>query len=180
MHVQPTRYRKLAITVFIVGIGAFLVHETFHWLAGTLLGYPMQMSLNRAWSSAPFTLAHSMLISGAGPLVTYLQAAIGYLLVRSRASLVGFAMVYIAFFMRLVAMAVSVFNPNDEARISRDLGLGQWTLPAIAVGALLLLTVLASRRLRLTWREQVVCYLAASVVVTLFVGADMLFFPTPT
>jgi len=177
MHLQPHRYRPLAITLFVVGIAAFLVHETCHWLAGSLLGYPMQMSLNRAWSSTPFTLAHSLVISGAGPLVTYLQAAVGYAMVRSRASLVGFAMVYMAFFMRLVAMGVSVFNPNDEARISRDLGLGQWTLPAIAVGALLWLTVLASRRLRLTWREQIVCYLVASVVVTLFVGADMAFFP---
>ncbi|MES2858233.1 MAG: hypothetical protein V4704_03535 [Pseudomonadota bacterium] len=177
MHRRATRYRPLAINLFLVGIAAFLIHESFHWLAGTLLGYPMQMSLNRAWSSTPFALAHSIVISGAGPLVTYVQAAIGYLLVRSRASLVGFAMVYIAFFMRLVAMAVSVFNLNDEARISRDLGIGTWTLPAIVVGALLMLTVWASRRLKLTWREQVVCYIVASIVVSLFVGADMMFFP---
>ena len=173
MHVRNERYRTLAVTLFLVGIATFVVHEGFHWLAGTLLGYPMQVSPNQAWSSAPMTPAHAMVVSIAGPLATYGQAAVGYRWVRARTALVGFAMVYMAFFMRLVAMAVSAFNPNDEARVSRDLGLGQWTLPAVVVVALLVLVVLASRRLEISRREQFVCYVVASIVVTLFVAADL-------
>ena len=170
------RYKQIASTLFLVGLATFVVHELFHWLAGTLLGYPMRITPNRVGPLTAMLPVHHTIMSAAGPLVTYVQAAVGYALVRRRASLVGFAMVYMAFFMRLLAMAVSVFNPNDEARISRDLGLGLWTLPALVVVALLILVYLSSRRLRITAREQLVCYLVASVVVTVFVGADYLWF----
>lgn len=170
------RYKQLSSTLFLVGVATFVVHEFFHWLAGTLLGYPMRITPNQVGPLTAMLPAHHTVMSAAGPLVTYAQAAVGYALVRKRASLVGFAMVYMAFFMRLVAMGVSVFNPNDEARISRDLGLGLWTLPALVVGTLFILVYLSSRRLRLTAREQLVCYLVASAVVTVFVGADFLWF----
>ena len=170
------RYKQLASTLFMVGVATFVVHEFFHWVAGTLLGYPMRITPNQVGPLTAMLPVHHTVMSAAGPLVTYVQAAVGYTLVRKRASLVGFAMVYMAFFMRLVAMGVSVFNPNDEARISRDLGLGLWTLPALVVGTLFILVYVCSRRLSVTVREQVVCYLVASAVVTVFVGADFLWF----
>ena len=36
MHVRNERYRTLAVTLFLVGIATFVVHEGFHWLAGTI------------------------------------------------------------------------------------------------------------------------------------------------
>lgn len=170
------RCKQLASTLFLVGVATFVVHEFFHWLTGTLLGYPMRITPNQVGPLTAMLPVHYTVMSAAGPLVTYAQAAAGYILVRKRASLVGFALVYMAFFMRLVAMGVSVFNPNDEARISRDLGLGLWTLPALVVGTLFILVYVCSRRLGLALREQVVCYLVASAVVTVFVGADFLWF----
>ena len=84
-------------------------------------------------------------------------------------------MLYMAFFSRLLAAAVSVLNPNDEARISAQLGFGTWTLPLIVVAALFALTYLASRHLKLSLRQQFFCYVIASVAVTLVVGFDHLF-----
>ena len=176
MQPQKARYKQLVSTLFLVGAATFVIHELAHWLAGTLLGYPMRITPNQVRSLTAMLPVHQTLMSAAGPIVTYIQAAAGYVLVRKRASLVGFTMVYMAFFMRLIAMGVSLFNPNDEARISQDLGLGLWTLPALAVGALFILVYSASRSMKIAVREQFICYVVASVVVTIFVGADFLWF----
>jgi hypothetical protein len=176
MQPHKVRYKQLASTLFLVGAATFIIHEFFHWLAGTLLGYPMRITPNQVAPLTAMLPVHHTVMSAAGPIATYIQAAVGYALVSKRASLVGFAMVYMAFFMRLVAMGVSLFNPNDEARISQDLGLGLWTLPALAVGILFILVYSSSRRLSITAREQLTCYVIASIVVTVFVGADFLWF----
>jgi hypothetical protein len=177
MQSHEVRYKKNLVSILLwVGIGTFVVHEFFHWFAGTLLGYPMRITPNQVSPLTAMLAVHHTAMTAAGPIATYIQAAVGYALVRRRASLVGFAMVYMAFFMRLVAMGVSVFNPNDEARISQNLGLGLWTLPALAVSALFVLVYFSSRRMRITAREQLICYVVASVVVTIFVGADFLWF----
>ena len=160
-------------TLFLVGIGSFLIHELAHWLAGVGLGYDMVATPNHVWSKTPMSITDQSLVSGAGPLITIAQGLLGFWLVRSRSSHFGFALVYIAFFMRLLAAGVSLFNPNDEARISSLLGLGTWTLPVLVVIGLLTLVVAASRQLRLSFRDQFFCYLVSSIAVTLIVGADM-------
>jgi hypothetical protein len=166
---SPARFYAM---LFAVGIGTFAIHEFGHWLAGTLLGLHMVGSPNHVWASSPMSVAQAVIVSAAGPLVTLGQAAIGFIAARSRGSLFGFALLYMAFFMRLVAAGVSLFNPNDEARVSQLLGLGSWVLPLLVVGCLLAAVVVTSRRLGLRFRQQVYCYLVASVVVSLIVGAD--------
>lgn len=167
---------RFCLLLFAIGIATFAVHEFAHWLAGVALGHDMQASPNHVRPLGAVSAVDAALISAAGPLVTILQGVLGYLLVRSAASLFGFALLYMAFFTRLLAAAVSLFNPNDEARISAYLGLGQWTLPALVVIALLVLTFAASRRLRLSFRDQFLCYVVASLAVSLVVGVDHVFF----
>lgn len=177
MQLKPAvLHRDFYLKLFWVGVATFAVHEFSHWITGTVLGYDMVITPNRVYSTSPTSYVHKQLISSAGPSITYVQAFIGYLLVKNRQSLLGYAMVYMAFFMRLIAAMISTFNPNDEARISQDLGIGLWTLPAIAVALLFGLVYFASRRLKLTVRDQFFCYLIASVVVAIVVGTDMLFF----
>lgn len=162
------------VTLFLVGIGTFLVHEFAHWITGVALGHDMVATPNHVWSRAPMSTWDQALVSAAGPLVTVVQGVVGFWLVGSRRSLFGFALLYMAFFMRLLAAGISLFNPNDEARISQLLGLGAWTLPVAVVVGLLVLLVSASRRLQLGVRDQFFCYLTASIVVSLIVGADMM------
>jgi hypothetical protein len=69
--------------------------------------------------------------------------------------------------MRLVAAGASIFSPNDEAKVSAYLGLGQWTIHAIVVIALFIRTYVASRRLKLSFRVHFLCCLAASLAVCL-------------
>lgn len=172
--VFPARFYAL---LFLVGITSFVVHEFAHWLMGALLGYEMVATLNSVTPIGSVPPRDLALIAGAGPLLTVGQGLLGFWLVGKSRSHLGFALLYIAFFMRLVAAGVSVFNPNDEAKLSQLLGLGTWTIPVLVVGGLLALVVVAGRRLQLTFRDQLLCYVVASVAVTLVVGVDMALWP---
>lgn len=165
------------LVLLLTGIASFLVHELAHWLTGLVLGYEMVATLNSVTPMGSVTPRDLALIAGAGPLLTVGQGLLGFWLVWKSRSHLGFALLYIAFFMRLVAAGVSVFNPNDEAKLSQLLGLGTWTLPVLVVGGLLALVVVASRRLQLKLRDQLLCYVVASVAVTLVVGVDMALWP---
>lgn len=160
--------------LFGVGLATFVVHEFAHWATGVALGHEMVATLNSVSSVGAVSTRDQGLIAAAGPAITLAQGLLGLWLAWARRSHLGFALLYSAFFMRLVAAGVSVFHPNDEARVSQLLGLGTWTLPALVVGGLLLAVAWASRRLRLGWREQALCYLATSLAISAIVGADML------
>jgi len=161
------------VILFFVGVATFFIHELAHWIAGVALGHDMIATPNHVWSRSPLSVGDQAIVSASGPLVTIAQGIVGFWLVKNRRSQFGFALLYMAFFMRLLATGMSLFNPNDEARISQLLGLGSWTLPLIVVIALFILLVCASRELRLRFYDQFFCYLVASIVVTLIVGVDM-------
>lgn len=158
------------------GVLTFAVHEAAHWLTGTLLGYEMMLSPNQVRATTPMPGVHAALTDAAGPAVTVLTALVAFAGVVSRRSRVAFAFLYSAAFMRLLAAAVSLFNPNDEARLSVYLGLGRWTLPIVVAGGLIGLTWIAAARLKLSWRDHLLCYVIASLVAALVVGADPLWF----
>ncbi len=164
------------LNLLLVGLATFAVHEFCHWGAGVLLGYEMVITPNRVYATSPTSSVHAQLISFAGPFVTYLQALIGYVLVTRRQAVFGFALLYMAFYMRLIAALVSVIQPNDEARISEGLGMGTWTLPILVVLVLFALVYVASRHLKLSARDQIFCYLTASTVIAIVVGIDAAFF----
>lgn len=172
--VFPARFHLL---LFAVLIATFLVHEFAHWAMGIALGHEMVATLNAVSPVGAVSRGHLLLIAAAGPLVTVAQGIAGFWMVRRSRSHAGFALLYAAFFMRLLAAGVSVFNPNDEAKISQLLGLGAWTLPALVVGGLFWLVVMASRALRLTFRDQLLYYVVASLAVTLVVGLDHVLWP---
>ncbi|WGM47121.1 hypothetical protein KOAAANKH_01996 [Brevundimonas sp. NIBR10] len=90
-----------------------------------------------------------------------------------RESLFAYAVLYFALFMRVIAAGVSVFNLNDEARISDMLGFEPWLLPGLVIVALLIPTIVASRRLRLSWKINVLAYVVSSIVAAAVVGLDM-------
>jgi hypothetical protein len=173
---NPSRHAKFYFWLFIAGFFTFVLHEAAHWLVGTALGYDMQMRLNAVTAATVVLPNHKAMIDAAGPLVTIFQAVVAFaIVIRYRAN-TAFVFLYMAAFMRVLATAISFLNPNDEARLSVYLGLGTWTLPLVVSNSLLLLVWSASRRLQLTWKEQLFCYLIASASVSLVVGADRFLF----
>ena len=168
-RVQPSFYGVFAL----VAVATYLVHEAAHWLAGAALGYPVSYGINSVIPGAPMSVRDHILMSAAGPAVTVLIALIAFVFVMRRRSLTAYAVVYFALFMRVTAAGVSLFNLNDEARISELMGWGPWTLPGVVVGLLLILTIVASRKLRLSWRVNALAYVVASLVASAMVGLDM-------
>lgn len=152
----------------------FLVHEFAHWLAGEWLGYTMHMTLNGASAAdGQFrSVSDEALVSAAGPLITFVQGLIAFWMVRSRAWIQAYAFLFVAWFMRFAAAAVSVVHPNDEARISQILGAGTWTVPVIVVVALLALAGSASRRMKVGWKVNLASFLICGVAVAVVVLLD--------
>ncbi len=169
MKLKPSFFVLLVPVFFVTN----LVHEGCHWIMGAALGFEMRFGLNTVSylsASEPWQRA---LADGAGPAVTICQALLAYALLLRSGSTRAFAFLYAAFFMRLVAGLVSVMHPNDEARVGMYLGIGKWTLPVLVAAGLLVLVIKGSRRLSLGWKDQLGCYLVASLTVSVIVGLDM-------
>jgi len=173
MHRQRTGAGFYAL-VFVAGFITFALHEGGHWLAAALLGHEAYFGLNSAGARGAVSAADHALISAAGPVITLIQALVALWLVQARASAAAWVFLFWAAFMRLMATAVSLFNPNDEARISDWLGWGMWTLPVVVTGGLFVLLAIGSRRLGLSWKTLALSWVVASVAVSAVVGLDMI------
>jgi FtsH-binding integral membrane protein len=160
--------------VFAAGFVTFLLHEGGHWLAAVLLGYEAHFGLNSAGAREASNPVHVAAIIFAGPAVTILQGLIALWLVQTRASAAAWVFLFWAAFMRFMATVISLFNANDEARISEWLGWGMWTLPVIVTVGLFALLAVGSRRLKVSWKTLAVSWVVASVAVSAVIGLDMI------
>ena len=159
--------------VFAAGFVTFALHEGGHWLAAALLGHEAYFGLNSAGARGTVGTVDHMIISAVGPAVTALQALVALWLVQARASAAAWVFLFWAAFMRFMATVISLFNPNDEARISEWLGWGPWTLPVLVTAALLALLAVGSVRLKVSWKTLALTWVVASVAVSAVVGLDM-------
>lgn len=155
-------------------VATFAVHEAAHWLTALLLGHTPFYGLNGAGTRDTVCTLDGALISAAGPAVTVLQGLIAFVLIRGGAGLTAFAVLWCAAFMRLMAAAISLLiHANDEARVSTALGLPPFTLHLLVAGGLIILTLLAGARLKLSWRAWVLSWLVGSAAVSAIVYLDM-------
>jgi len=168
MKLKPAFFLALVVVFFVTN----LLHEGAHWLAGAAFGFEMRFGLNAVRYLSPAEPWQRMVADAAGPVLTILQGILAYMLVRRSGSTTAFAFLYTAAFSRLTAGLVSVLHPNDEARVSLFLGWGKWTLPVLVAGGLIALVVSASKRMGLGWKDQVLCYLVASLAISAIVGLD--------
>lgn len=173
MTTKITAERSFYALLVAVGLATYVVHELAHWSAGEALGYAMTMHLNGAAPATATSPFHAMLISIAGPLITVVQAIVAAVLAIRSLSLNAYAFVYWAAFMRFAATLVSVFHPNDEARVSTFFGWGMWPLPIAVTITLISLTWYVSRRLKVSWKTNLLAYVVVSAVMSAIVGVDM-------
>lgn len=159
--------------VFIAGFITFALHEGGHWLAAVLLGHEAYFGLNSAGARGAVGETDHMIISAVGPAVTMVQALVALWLVQARASGAAWVFLFWAAFMRFMATVISLFNPNDEARISEALGWGTWPLPVLVTVALFGLLAVGSARLKVGWKTLALTWVVASVAVSAVVGLDM-------
>ncbi|OLY91102.1 hypothetical protein SAMN05444008_11843 [Cnuella takakiae] len=175
---QPIRINPayLLITVVVV-VASWLLHEGAHYLAGIALGYPMAMTLNTAYpvSGSYNSSAHEQWISAAGPLFTLLSAILVFVLMGKGRRPLLYPVLFTAFYMRLLAGIISLFNPNDEARISSWLGLGRFTLPLLVVAILGWLLYKRASEQGVSRRVNWVTLLVVMVVASAIVLSDQFF-----
>ncbi len=163
-----------AVTAFIFMVFAFLTHESAHLITAKLLGNTATMSINHvvpangAWSST----GAATLITAAGPALTIFLGCIGFVWAVSRSSLLGLNILLVAFAHRALATIVSLNNPNDEMRVSLDLGLGPWTLPVVVSSTLLALSAIAIARTRPGYWRLAGVWIGASVALILVVFGE--------
>jgi hypothetical protein len=167
---------RFYVTLFFVGVITYLLHELGHWGVGKFFGFEMNFRLNGVSTLSPVVPLSRALFDFGGPAVTLVQGFIAYAIVKRSGSQLAFAFGYQAAFMRVVASLISLVYLNDEARLSLYFGLPAWTLPVAISAVLVALAWAASKRLGTTWKDQLGCYLAASVTAGAVVGLDMVMF----
>ena len=172
-------YWHLAGSFIFAAILTWGIHESAHWLMGSMLGYDMWITFNQVGlvQGEYKSDFHQMLVSMAGPIVTWLQAIGALLLIHRNGNLWIYSFLFLAFWMRAMAMGISFLtNPNDEASVSLLLGLPMWVVPAVSVTFLLVLTYQGSRLLNVGWKGNVVAYLMASLMSAIIVFSDQFLF----
>ncbi len=172
-------YWQLAGSFIFAAILTWGIHEGAHWLMGSVLGYDMWITLNQVGlvQGEYASDFHQILVSMAGPIITWLQAIGAFLFIRRSEHLWIYAFLFLTFWMRAMAMGISFLtHPNDEASVSLLLGLPMWVVPAISVIFLLVLTYQGSRLLNVGWKGNLVSYLMASLMSTIIVFSDQFLF----
>jgi hypothetical protein len=132
---------KYILITFFAVVASWILHEFAHWIAGTFLGYEMVMTFNKTFpvNGKFVTDSHYQLVSAAGPVITLTEALIIFFVIQQKKIISLYPPLFTCFYMRFFAAVISVRNPNDEARISKSIGLGTYTLPIIVVIILLFL-----------------------------------------
>jgi branched-subunit amino acid transport protein AzlD len=169
-----TRYVLLAVLAVIF---SWLIHEAAHYITGSLLGYDMAMTFNTAYPvSGQYAKDwHYQAISAAGPLITIIEALIVFALMRNGRNAMLYTFLFTCFYMRLLAGIISFLNPNDEARISKAIGLGAFTLPVLVIALLFYTLYKTSQQYRFTKKFQLATLGLIILFTSIIVLSDQFF-----
>ena len=168
---RATEALRVAVLWTGVAILTMVIHELGHWLAGTLLGNQMTMSLNKVGATGGYAAPwHSPVVTAAGPLVTVAQAIVAYAYLRWSGGRGAYLFLLAAFACRGMALIMNVFHVNDEGRLSEMLGLDVYVVPALTCAGLLGLVVAGSRAegygwKRVAWSAVIMVHLIGAVVL---------------
>lgn len=169
---------KYSLIILIAVFFTFFFHEFSHWITGELLGYKMTMRLNYVSLTGGGEYKEfweNNVISAAGPIFTIIQGIVFYEIMKKYKNINFFPFLFLPFFMRLLAFTMSFNLPNDEARISRDLGIGTYTLFIIVCLFLGLLVYKISKKYSIDIKFQIINVILTSIFITLFVLVDNFF-----
>lgn len=145
---------KYILITGIAVLASWILHEFAHWTTGELLGYEMGMTFNKTFPVGGKYNSdwHYQLTSAAGPAFTLAEAFVVFLIMRQKKIISLYPFLFTCFYMRLFAAVITIRNPNDEARISKSIGLGTYTLPIIMVTILSFLVYKISVTYNFSWK----------------------------
>jgi len=149
-----------------------------HWIAYELLGYDAGFTLNGASVkdlSVKLPKTDRMITSAAGPIFTIIQAIIFYFISCKRSNILWYPFLFIPFIMRLGAGWANQFQPNDERRISLDLGLNLYAISTIVVAFLFILVIKISRKNHYTLAQNIITFLISAILLLTLAYVDAMF-----
>ncbi|WP_282042695.1 hypothetical protein [Winogradskyella flava] len=154
--------------MIIATFGTFFFHEMSHWIAYELLGYDAGFTLNGASvkdASITLTKAHRIITSASGPIFTIIQAIVFYFILKKYENIMLYPFLFLPFVMRLGATWANRFQPNDEGRISLDLGLNLYTISLIVVAFLLFLVFKISKKNKLSVVLNIITFVVSILLI---------------
>ena len=172
---------KISFTyIVITAVAVFAsweLHELAHYLTGTYLGYRMGMSLNTGFPIQGHYNSDIdyQIISAAGPIFTLAEAMIVFSMMYRKNLPSLYPFLYTCFYMRLLAAVLSFIHPNDEARISRSIGLGLFTLPVISVAIFFFLLYKIAKQYGFTTKFNLITMVLIIAFSTAIIFSDQFF-----
>ncbi len=154
MQLSFPEFIKYVAVLIVASLLTFFFHEMFHWIGYQLLGYDAGFTLNGAGvkdSSISLTKTHRIITSALGPIFTIIQAVVFFFILKKRKNILLYPFLFLPFVMRLGAGWANRFQPNDEGRISLDLGLNLYVVSAVVVAFLFYLIFKISRENKISW-----------------------------
>jgi len=126
---------KYVVFTCVAVVITFVLHEFAHWDTGQFLGYDMIMTLNTVSPAKGSydTDWHYTLISFMGPITTLIQAFMVFLLIRYNHNKNFYPLLFVCFYIEVLAGVMNLINPNDLGRISMAFGLPLLTLPILFI-----------------------------------------------
>ena len=163
--IELTKYIAIMIIATFL---TFFFHEMSHWLAYELLGYDAGFTLNGASlkdSSIKLTKSHRIITSASGPIFTIIQAVVFYFILKKHKNVMLYPFLFLPFVMRLGAAWANQFQPNDEGRISLDLGLNLYTISIIVVAFLFFLIFKISKKNKLSMVRNIITFIVSIILL---------------
>lgn len=163
-----TKWARYVVLLIIATFVTFFFHEMSHWIAYELLGYDAGFTLNGASvkdKSISLTQTHRMITSAAGPMFTVIQAVVFYFILKKHKNILFYPFIFLPFIMRLGASWANQFKPNDEGRISLDLGLDLYAISTIVVAFLLYLIYKTSKRNKISIMFNIITFIISGLLL---------------
>jgi len=142
---------RLVLILLLAAYASYLFHEFGHWLAGTLLGNEMIMTLNGTYPQSGSFLAdwHRLCVGIGGPAFTIIQSVIALGIIEKHRTPFAYPFLFFPCFSRIFSLTLGKFSAQDEAGISAMLGLGDYAVAVVVCSVLVALVWRGSRRLKL-------------------------------
>lgn len=151
MFVENKILVRLYLLLIPIAYFSYLFHEFGHWSIGEILGNDMFYSLNYVWPKAGYYIneSHDLYVSIGGPAFTILLSVLSLFILEKYSSVYAYPVLFFQFVIRFFSLVFGGFSQQDEAEISRLMGIGTYTAAIIVLLILTLIVIRASYKLKI-------------------------------
>ena len=172
MLVENKTLIRLYLLLIPIAYLSYLFHEFGHWSVGEILGNDMFYSLNFVYpkSGHYINVSHDLYVSIGGPAFTILLALVSLFILEKFSLVYAYPVLFFQFVIRFFSLVFGGFSKQDEAGISRLMGIGTYTAAIIVLLILVLIVIRASYKLKIDLKH-IGYFFTVSIVCQLMVIA---------